>query len=92
MPVDKNAAIQPEPGQFSTNAMKYARGRATLVLGAVVDNVPGFSASAALLVSRLNPAGGIGNLSGFYNSVNGNISIASDDPTEASDVYWVLID
>jgi expansin (peptidoglycan-binding protein) len=92
MTVNKNQAIQSDPSLVSSNPMRYARGQITLVLGAAVDNVRGFSATASLQVTRLNPAGGIGNLSALYNAATGNISIASDDATEASDVQWLLVD
>lgn len=92
MTVNKNVQVQPAAAEFTTNTMKYARGIVTLALGVATENVRGFPASAVVMVTRANPAGGQGNLSAFYNSATGNISFASDDATEASDLYWILID
>jgi hypothetical protein len=92
MAVNKNQAIQSDPSLVSSNPMKYARGIITLVAGAAVDNVPGFSATSSLQVTRAVPGGVLGNLAAFYNSSNGNISIASDNVGETSDVAWLLVD
>jgi hypothetical protein len=95
--LDKNTTIASfvgESGPLDPTATKYARGTVTLGggTGVATITIPGYPASAAVLVTRKTPAGAVGDLSASYVAATGVLTVQSANAADTSVVQFELRD
>jgi hypothetical protein len=66
-------------------------GKAALVGGTVTVSLASVTANSVVLVSRLAPSGALGRLSVPVVSPGAGFTIASDSPSENSQVAWLVL-
>lgn len=77
---------------FLSEAANRLAGTAVLVAGTVTVNNTQVTANSRFLLSRQAPGGGLGHLGITARVVGTSFTITSDDATDTSTIYWVMIE